>query len=144
MDYEWIEKNHLKKSDEKTKKKQKINVKLLLGRTKKWRYVILILTKNEVQNELWMDWENNLEKNPIQKIEKTVKIRVKLPHVNKKQPARKRFVVQTPFSHSTLKLERKKFTPKNHSLFRSISCFGVTKITTPIWLQKSWKCVNRS
>ena len=23
-------------------------------------------------------------------------------------------------------------------------CFGVTKITTPIWLQKSWKCVNRS
>ena len=32
----------------------------------------------------------------------------------------------------TLKLERKKFTPQNHSLFRSISCFGVTKITTPI------------
>ena len=26
----------------------------------------------------------------------------------------------------------KKFTPQNHSLFRSISCFGVTKITTPI------------
>ena len=40
--------------------------------------------------------------------------------------------VQTLFSHSTLKLERKKFTPQNHSLFRSISCFGVTKITTPI------------
>ena len=32
------------------------------------------------------EWENYLEKNPIQKIEKTVKIRVKLPHVNK-QPA---------------------------------------------------------
>ena len=31
-----------------------------------------------------MDWENHLEKNPIQKLEKTVKIRVKLPHVNKK------------------------------------------------------------
>ena len=29
-----------------------------------------------------MDWENHSEKNPIQKIEKTVKIRVKLPHVN--------------------------------------------------------------
>ena len=27
---------------------------------------------------------------------------------------------------------KKKFTPQNHSLFRSISCFGVTKITTPI------------
>ena len=31
-----------------------------------------------------MDWENHLEKNPIQKIEKAVKIRVKLPQVNKK------------------------------------------------------------
>ena len=31
-----------------------------------------------------MDWEKHLEKNPIQKLEKTVKIRVKLPHVNKK------------------------------------------------------------
>ena len=64
-----------------------------------------------------MDWENYLEKNPIQKIEKTVKIRVQLPHVNKKPLARKRIFVQTPFSHSTLNLERKKFTPQNHSLF---------------------------
>ena len=46
--------------------------------------------------------------NPIQKIEKTVKIRVKLPHVNKKPLPRNRIFVQTPFSHSTLKLERKK------------------------------------
>ena len=79
-----------------------------------------------------MDWEYHLEKNPIKKIEKTVKIRVKLPHVNKKPPPRNRIFVQTPFSHSTLKLEREKFTPQNHSLFRSISCFGVTKITPPI------------
>ena len=50
---------------------------------------------------------------------------------------RNRIFVQTPYSHSTLKLERKKFTSQNHSLFRSISCFGVTKITTPIGLQKS-------
>ena len=63
---------------------------------------------------------------------KTVKIKVKLPHVNKKPLARKRIFVQTPFSHSTLNLERKNFTPQIHSLFRSISCFGVTKITTPI------------
>ena len=54
-----------------------------------------------------MDWKNHLEKNPIQKIEKTVKIKVKLPHVNKKPLARKRIFVQTPFSHSTLNLERK-------------------------------------
>ena len=82
-------------------------------------------------------------RNPIQKIEK-VKIKVKLPHVNKKPLARKRIFVQTPFYHSTLKSERKIFAPQNHSLFRSTSCFGVTKITTPIWLQKSWKCENRS
>ena len=54
-----------------------------------------------------MDWENRLEKNPIQKIEKTVKIRVKLPHVNKKPLPRNRIFVQTPFTHSTLKLEQK-------------------------------------
>ena len=41
---------------------------------------------------------NHLEKNPIQKIEKTVKIRVKLPHVNKKPLARKRIFVHTQFS----------------------------------------------
>ena len=79
-----------------------------------------------------MDWENHLEKNSIQKIEKTVKIKVKLPHVNKKPLARTRIFVQTPFSHSTLKLERNNFTPQNHSPFCSTSCFGVTKINTPI------------
>ena len=84
------------------------------------------------------------KKNPIKKFEKPVKIKVKLPHVNKKPLARERIFVQKPFSHSTLKVEQKSFTPQNHSLFRSTSCFGVTKITTSIWLQKSWKCVNRS
>ena len=79
-----------------------------------------------------MDWENHLEKNPIRKIEKTEKIKAKSPHVNKKPLARNRIFVQTPFSHSTLNLEREKFTPQNQSLFRSTSCFGVTKITTPI------------
>ena len=54
-----------------------------------------------------MDWKNHLEKNPIQKIEKTVNIKVKLPHVNKKTLARKRIFVQTRFSHSALNLERK-------------------------------------
>ena len=28
--------------------------------------------------------------------------------------------------------EKANFTPQNHLLFRSTSCFGVTKITTPI------------
>ena len=34
---------------------------------------------------------------------KTVKIKVKLPHVNKKPPTRKQNFVQTPISYSTLK-----------------------------------------
>ena len=43
-----------------------------------------------------------------QKIEKNnSKGKVKFPHVNKKPLARKRIFVQTPISHSTLKLERK-------------------------------------
>ena len=48
-----------------------------------------------------MNCEKHLEKNPIQKIEKTVKIKVELPHVNKKPLARKWIFVQTPFSRST-------------------------------------------
>ena len=40
-------------------------------------------------------------KHPIHKIEKPVKIKVKLPHVNKKPLARKRMFRHTPFSHST-------------------------------------------
>ena len=46
-----------------------------------------------------MDWENDLEKNPIQKIEKTVKIKMKLPHVNKKTSSEKaNFCSNTVFS----------------------------------------------
>ena len=79
-----------------------------------------------------MDWENHLEKNPIQKNEKNSKNQSEIAACEQKPLPRNRIFVQTPLSHSTLKLERKKFTPRNHSLFRSISCFGVTKITTPI------------
>ena len=59
----------------------------------------------------------------IQKIETPVKIKKKLPNVNKKPLARKLIFVQTPFSHSTLKLEQKNFKPQNHSVFRVISLF---------------------
>ena len=54
-----------------------------------------------------MEWENHLEKNPTQKIEKRVKTKVKLPHVSKKTTSEKANI-QTPFSHSTSKLEQKK------------------------------------
>ena len=66
------------------------------------------------------------------KIVKTVKIKVKSPHVNKKPLVRERIFVQTPFSLSALKLERKISLWKNHSLIRFSSCFSKTKITTPI------------
>ena len=79
-----------------------------------------------------MDWENALAKNSIQKIERTVKTKVKLPHVNKKPLPRKRNFDQTQFSHTTLNLEGNNFSPQNHSLFRSPSYLGVTKINTPI------------
>ena len=59
-------------------------------------------------------------KNQMKTLEKE-KIGVKMPHVIKKQIARKQIFVQTPFAHSTLKLERKKFKPQKHLLFRSIS-----------------------
>ena len=56
-----------------------------------------------------MDWENHLEKKPNhQKIQKTVKIEAKLPHVNKKPLPRKRIFVQTPFSHY-FEIRAKKF-----------------------------------
>ena len=42
---------------------------------------------------------------------------------------RNRIFVQTPFFHSTLKIERKQFKPQNHSLFAHYS--NLTKITTP-------------
>ena len=42
-----------------------------------------------------------------QKNRKKLKIEVKLPQVNKNPLARKPIFVQTPFSHSTLKLEQK-------------------------------------
>ena len=64
-----------------------------------------------------MDWENYLEKNPIQKIEKTVNIKVKLPHVNKKPLATKRIFVHTPFSHSDLNLEQKSSRCKTTRFF---------------------------
>ena len=56
-----------------------------------------------------MDWENHLEKNSIQKIEKTVKIKVKLPHVNKKTTSEKaNFCSNTVFSLH-FKFRAKKF-----------------------------------
>ena len=55
-----------------------------------------------------MDWESHLEENAIQKIEKKGNTRVKWPNVNKKPLSRTQIFVQTLFSYSRLKFERKK------------------------------------
>ena len=66
------------------------------------------------------------------KIEKTVKTKVKLPHVNKKNPSEKmNFRSNTVFS-LYFKIRAKKFHAAKPLFFRSVPCFGVTKITTPI------------
>ena len=69
-----------------------------------------------------MDWKNHL-KNPIKKIEKTVKIKVKLPQVNKKTSEKAKFCSNIVFS-LYFNVRAKKFTPQNHSLFHSTSCFA--------------------
>ena len=56
-----------------------------------------------------MDWENHLEKNPIQKFEKKANIKMKLPHVNKKTISEKaNFCSNTIFS-LYFKIRAKKF-----------------------------------
>ena len=77
-----------------------------------------------------MDWENHLEKKiQSKKNRKNSKNQSEIAACEQKTTSEKANFRSTPFSHSTLKLEQKNFTPQNHSLFRSTSCFGVTKIT---------------
>ena len=70
-----------------------------------------------------MDWENQLEKNPIQNIEKTVKIRVKLPHVKKTTNEKPNFCSNTVFSINFKNRAKKIHAAKplafsHHFLFR--------------------------
>ena len=68
-----------------------------------------------------MDWEKNLEK--IREKNRKKRILGKQFRKNpRKKIEKKRIFGQTPF------IGEKKFTPQNHSLFRSTSCFGLTKI----------------
>ena len=79
-----------------------------------------------------MDWENHLEKKFDPKNRKNSKNQSEIAACEQKTTSEKANFVETPFSHSTSKLEQKNFTPQNHSLFCSTSCSGVTIITTPI------------
>ena len=72
-----------------------------------------------------MEWEHQIEKKANKKYKTLAKIEVKLPQLNKKSQSIRRTFVQTPFSHSNLKLQSKSFTAVNNWLFRSASCRGV-------------------
>ena len=105
-----------------------------------------------------MDWERHLEKNPIQKIEKTVKIKVKLPHVNKISLSRKRISVQRPFSryfHAAKFHAAKLLAFSLHFLFRRDQnhysnltsnimkmCGQILKKTAPHYNSNSLNCKN--
>ena len=64
-----------------------------------------------------MDWENHLEKNPIKKTEKNSKNQSEIAACEGKPLPRNRIFVQTPLSHSTLKLGRKKSCRKTTRFF---------------------------
>ena len=70
------------------------------------------------------------KKNPIQKTEKSKNLSEIAACEQKTTSQKANFGSNTVFS-LYFKIRTKKFTPRNHSLFRSTSCFGVTKITTP-------------
>ena len=77
--------------------------------------------------------EKTIRKNPIQTIKKIVKTEMKLPHENKKSPREKTKISSNNVFSLSFKTRVKKIhVAKNNSTFRSTSCFGVTKITTPI------------
>ena len=146
MDYELIEKTILKKKqNKKIRNKQKIKVKMPHVNKKttgeKWK-----INSNK---KLGLEWAVNglgkpFRKKSDPKNRKNSKNQSEIAACEQKTTTEKpNFCSNNVFS-LYFKIRVKKFTPQNHSLFRSISCFGVTKITTPIWLQKSWKCVNRS
>ena len=79
-----------------------------------------------------MDWEHHLEKTPIQKIEKNCKNQSEIAACKQKTTTDKaNFCSNTVFS-LYFKIRAKKIHAAKPLAFHSISCFGVTKITTPI------------
>ena len=79
-----------------------------------------------------MDWENHLEKKSDPKNRKNRKNQSEIAACEQKTTTEKpNFCSNTIFAFY-IKNRAKTFTPQNYSLFRSFSCFGVTKITTPI------------
>ena len=134
----------LKKSDWKNKKKE--NQCQSVACEQKTNSNKLKFGSNKKQGLEWTRnaWENHLEKIQSKKL-KNSKNRKEIAACEQKTTSEKaNFCSNTVFSLLLWIYSEKISRSINHSLFCSTSFFGVTKITTPIWPQKSWKCVNRS
>ena len=91
----------------------------------------LFQTKNRPRmNYEWIG--KTIQKNSDRKIKKNSKSQSDIATCEQKKTTSEEanFCSNTVFS-LYFKIEANNFTPQNHSLFRSTSCFGVTKITTP-------------
>ena len=121
-----------------------------MSKCRMWTKKHLARQENLIQTKkLGLEWAVNglgkpFRKNPMQKIEKNSKNQSEIAACEQKTTTEKpNFCSNTVFS-LYFKIRANEIHAAKPLAFRSISCFGVTKITTPIWLQKSWKCVNRS
>ena len=79
-----------------------------------------------------MDWENHLEKKSDPKNRKNNKNQSEIAACEQKTTSEKANFCSNTVSSLYLKIRAKKFHAAKSLAFRSISCFGVTKITTPI------------
>ena len=78
-----------------------------------------------------MYWENHLEKNPIQKIEKKAENQNEIAACEQKTTSEKAKFRSNAVFPLYFKI-RAKISRRKTTRFRSISYFGVTKITNPI------------
>ena len=102
--------------------------------SKYWKKIASFLKKFSLTKQKTRPRINHLK--PFKKIapknRKNSKSRSQIAACEQKTTSEKaKFCSNNVFS-IYFKIRAKKCTPQNHSLFRSTSCFGVTKITTPI------------
>ena len=126
-DYEWIAKTISKKI---RLKKQKINVKMPHA-NKGLIWTMNWLGKPFGKKSNPKNWKNSKNENKIA-----------AACEQKTTSEKANFCSNTVFS-LYFEIRAKKFLAAKPLAFSLHFLFGVTKITTPIWLQK-WKCVNRS
>ena len=84
-----------------------------------------------------MDWKHHLEKNSNPELEINIKTQSEIAACEQKITIEKASICSNSVFSRYFNIRANNFTSQNHSLFCSTSCFGVTKITTPVWLRKS-------